>query len=494
MSENKVEITFSTEQQLALLGHAITTPKVLESMIAIGIPKKLFSDPNAQKIYGIMESFVSKHHRAPTVEELKSGELRRDEKRVVDSLLNTLDASVAKKDYIALETVYDDVVQWFTGGLIFNEFKELALIWNKKEQNLVKERIHELSNKLNHIERTGLSAYAKPSSDWFDEAIDYLDNIEGKLLFTGISFLDDSTSGIRPDDMLVITSRTGVGKTQVLNNIARSIAKTGKRIGHFALEAFKGEMELRILFQEVLRNYHADPNKPQLGTIDFRMWMAGQYPELKKYRPSKEQLKKDSDNILLLYKQTSKYTMKNLEKDMLSQANNVDLFIIDHLHYIDRDGKDENAAIQEAVQSIRDINLSLNKPVILAAHVRKQMERRKDRALIPEIEDIHGSSDTSKNSTIIFTLAQLFGIDEEKVPVKQLAGAGYGQPTIMKFVKDRISGSARTGYAAATFFTRGNYHKNYVLGELSNFDTEWRPVENRPVWAKNAIEMPKLKF
>src|ERR1700690_56405 len=486
------DITFSEDQQLALLGHAISTPRVLEAMVSIGIPKTLFSKASPQKVYGALEKFINTFHRCPTLTELKSGDLQRDEPLIVESTMKVIEQSQAKKDLISLPAIYDDIIRWYMGGLLVESITETANLWNKKNQDGAIAKIHDLSSKLNHITRHGLSASVQQSDKWLDISIARQKSMGSKLIQTGISFIDDALVGLRPDALLTMASRTGVGKTEILTCMALNIAAQGKRPAYFALEAGEAEIESRMRFPFVLKNYNADKSVPH-KSIDYVAWYNNQYPELEKYEPTKEQLADKLKNIWMLYKKSSHYGVKQLEKDIMSIVNDVDVIIIDHLHYLDKDGQDENTGLQNIIAKIRDINLAIDKPVILACHVRKSQDRRKERPLMSELDDLHGSSDISKVSTAVFTLSQMAEIDEGKAPVTQLLDGGYGKPTLFKFLKSREGGPSRTAFAGVGFYDKGVYKKEYVMGKLSSFDQIWSPIEatNAPLWAKNAIDIPK---
>ena len=486
------EITFSEDQQLALLGHAISTPRVLEAMVAIGIPKTLFSKASPQIVYGALEKFVNTFHRCPTLAELKSGDLQRDEPKIVESTMKVIEQSQAKKELIALPAIYDDIIRWYTGGILVQSLTETADLWNKKNQDGAITKIHDLSSRLNHITRNGLSATVRQSDQWLDVSIERQKSMGSKLIQTGISFIDDAMVGLRPDALLTIASRTGIGKTEALTCMALNIASQGKRPAYFALEAGEAEIESRMRYPFVLKNYNADKSISH-KSIDYVAWYNNQYPELAKYEPTKEQLANKLKNVWMLYKKSSHYGVKQLEKDIMSIVNDVDVIIIDHLHYLDKDGQDENTGLQNIIAKIRDINLAIDKPVILACHVRKNQDRRKDRPLISELDDLHGSSDISKVSTAVFTLSQMAEIEEDKAPVTQLLNGGYGKPTLFKFLKSREGGPSRTAYTGVGFYDKGTYKKEYVIGKLSSFDQNWSPIEkvNAPIWATNAIDIPK---
>ena len=63
------------------------------------------------------------------------------------------------------------------------------------------------------------------------------------------AYLDDRLRMILPHDLVIITARTGVGKTSCALDVAIANALNERRVGYFALEAEPVELERKIKFR-----------------------------------------------------------------------------------------------------------------------------------------------------------------------------------------------------------------------------------------------------
>lgn len=495
---NEQQFSFSKENQHALLGHVIqnqSTFDVLQHLELTRVVSKtendkgLLADANDNRILNCIVRFAEKFHRIPTLNELKGGEITQDEPLIVTKCLSAIDRAIEFSKTISMDTFYDDLVSMKLGQLLHSGLIETANIYNKKDIQGTVTKVQELAKMLEHIKSNGLTAMTKLSSEWYDLSFERQESTPPRLLYTGISFIDEALLGLAPDDLMVITTFTGFGKTQLMILMAYNIAAQGKRVKLFSLEAGKTEVELRIRFWKMLDNYY----KYEKGAVDYAAWKRGLLPELKKYEVDPAIIKKVLKNISITYKQTSQYTVEQLERDVMQCAKDVDIILIDHLHYIDKSAKkNETEALSEIVKRIRDINLAIDRPVVLAAHIKKSQEARRFKTVLPSTDDIYGSGDVSKTATVILTLAQTADMDPNQIPVDELRN--YGYPTMARYLKCRDHGPSRTSYTLVPFFTRGSYAQRYTIGRTIKSDTIWQPMtENKfPPWAKSAFEL-KIK-
>jgi replicative DNA helicase len=486
-------VSFSPEQQLALLGHLVNEQRVYDAAVHLGYKPEMLDEPNTQRIFGRLDEFARKFHRHPTLEELKIALAKGEgaDSKVTQASLRTLDLALTQAKTVGLETVFDDLVHLRVGSEFLTGMVDLESVWNKQMQDEAVAKLHNLSRKLDHMSSNGLTAMAKSSADWYDISIARREATPERLVYTGLSFLDEPMYGIRPDDLVIVTASTGVGKSQIMALMAWNMAAMGKKVKLFALEAAKGEMEARLQFAKIQENYYGS-NVSNGKPIDYVEWSRGLRPDLKLFEPKPEELKAVLANINITYKVNSRYTIETLERDILAVAKDVDIILVDHLHYIDKgDKKSETEALSDIVQRIRDVNLTIDRPIVLAAHVRKHTGPRRDLVLLPSIDDIHGSSDISKAATWIVALGQPNGVDEEKVPLQRLRQAAEGeggQPTFVRILKSRDGGGTRTSFTMVTYFKRGQYRKLYTVGRLAGSDTKWLPltdIRDRPTWAKS---------
>lgn len=273
----------------------------------------------------------------------------------------------------------------------------------------------------------------------------------------GIKFLDDATGGIWPHDLVLVGARTGRGKTALLTLVADTVARAGKRVHLFALEAEPSELELRKKFRDIARRSN------QKG-LRFRDWCRGAYEGWT--RAIEEEVIEEAqtkNRHLYVFYRTRSFTVDDLEAKILAIQGETDLIIIDHLHYIDTDDADDNHAQRRLAKRLRDVALAVGKPVIAAAHLRKS--DRRSGFVLPDLDDFHGSSDLTKIATKVLILGPAYG-HEPKLP--------WLRPTFLHIAKDRMEGGVTYYVARLDFDARTNrYLDDYVVGQLTDRDTKW---------------------
>lgn len=288
----------------------------------------------------------------------------------------------------------------------------------------------------------------------------------------GIDFLDDALFGIYRGDLVLIGGQTGVGKTQFACNLALNAATQGKKVFYFALEAEKREIELRLLFQRI--NTHHTFSEFIGGLVTKEL--CEQIQQALEIKPDF----KSTGDIKIFYK-TENFGPKDLERELLSNQIEADVFIIDHFHFLDHEySKSEQEEHKKALRLIRDTALSMGKPVILLAHMNKALA--KGGSIIPGNYDFYGTADLVNIATKVLTITGKipedlpFTIDEST------------SPTIIHISKNRMDGSVCRFFALTSFnYKKGNYNKGYYLGAMDNLSLLKRSDFKFPTWAKKAL-------
>jgi archaellum biogenesis ATPase FlaH len=304
-------------------------------------------------------------------------------------------------------------------------------------------------------------------------------NYEQDPVQFGIKFLDQALDGIFPNDLVLISSATGVGKTELATSIALHNCKKGKNVHYFALEAEGGEIIRRVKFKKLSeafymqREWSKEPQRPNFGK-----WLRGKQKNiLEKFEPEVEEIIiRDTETLHVRYRKQD-FTVKDFQIEAQMIQDKTDLIIVDHFHYLDPQTESEKDHFEKAMKFIRDTCLLTGKPIILLAHIRKQDRRFK--SLVPSIEDIHGTSNISKICTKAFTFSPAF---EDGPPINN----GL-YPTYFKIQKSRTGGDRNRLIAKLTFNSNQNkYLESYQLG-YSNFEgdtfTELEPLKY-PDWAE----------
>ncbi len=295
-----------------------------------------------------------------------------------------------------------------------------------------------------------------------------------------IEFLDRAFGGLFPTDLLLVGSETGVGKTEILCAIAAAIAQCGRRVRYFALEAYENEITDRLKYRELLRV--AFPALHRAGVEPYFDDYVNGHPVLQELLAPYEAevnalLKPTLDNLFVEYRM-SNFTVEDFVAIAEDTELDTDVFILDHLHYVDSPEDNENKGLTKILQSISDVAQRLGKAVLLAAHVRKNVDPRK-RRVIPRLEDFQGTSNIPKIVTKALMLAR---VPPDMVPPSMFP---YLRPTFMEVQKYRQDGG-RTGSLGVVEFNlkTGRYADTFQLGRIEGEKFEPIAIADWPHWAK----------
>jgi replicative DNA helicase len=277
--------------------------------------------------------------------------------------------------------------------------------------------------------------------------------------------------------LILIGARSGVGKTKLAADIAQANAADGKRVHYFALEAEPDELERRQKFSLLARRVNKEGGWSKHGKLRYAEWMAGDYENWCKDL----ELKIDAEESIkpgchTFYKDRD-FTPDDVEAKFLAIQHDTDLVVLDHLHYVDSDDPNENRSQKALIKLLRDLALSMGKPVIVVAHVRKS--DRKAPNLVPDLDDFHGSSDIAK----IATRAIMFARADDQPHAQP-----WLWPTYMHIPKDRLDGSLPYFPALMNFDARVHaYSDTFQIGRFKDRGQKFEllPEGKQPDWAKD---------
>lgn len=309
---------------------------------------------------------------------------------------------------------------------------------------------------------------------FIEESTDRKSRIDKNISY-GVSFLDDALDGIAHDDLIVYGAKTGAGKTQLAIQISISAAKKGKRVLLFALESTQFEVSRRMKFG-MLYKHLVDKYRREVG---YGEWNNGFIEEDENIKLTPEPWMANIDVVLRL----ENFGLIELEKYILAGQLVCDLIIIDHLHYLDLEGDNENREVKTAVKTIRAISQNIGKAIILISHIRKPSKF--DKMVWPTIDDFHGSSEISKIATHAFSMSsnevnlyQYGNNSREKVKSKT---------TVFTVLKNRNDANRVGKQASVSFdYSRRLYLPSYKLIEYSYEEEEFNEVDEMYFWAKHA--------
>ena len=296
-----------------------------------------------------------------------------------------------------------------------------------------------------------------PFSKGTREARDRFHQSAQEKIPTGVTFLDDYMSGLRRTDFWVIAAATGVGKTSLLTNIACNMVRAGRRVLFLALEAYEGEIQDRVRFRYIARrlppeqrvSYDVYYDNPPVVPSEVEEWAIAQ---------SNKQL-----DLLSVRTRIDKFDADELIKTIHhAGASRFDAVLLDHFHHVDPNpGVTEYEHQRALASAMESAAKNARVPVITAAHIRK----RQDTAIIPGLDDIHGSAELIRRVTGVVMVAKATDAEER----------GDDKPTYIRVLKRRAGGVQ--DFTALHYYdvTSNRYSQQYKL--MRPRDGEYKPVE-----------------
>ena len=208
-----------------------------------------------------------------------------------------------------------------------------------------------------------------------------------------IKILDDYLWWVLENELVVIGAGSGVWKTELSWQIAINNALKGKKVALLSLEWDKWEIVYRYIQKEInlkRKNNFIKGPEYRLNLTDVT------YEEDQVV----EMIPKELETNLFIFDK-SEIPNKNKLIDLIqNNYEDVDMFVIDHLHYLDY-WKEEASWLTDIVKAIKETTEIVKKPVILVSHLSRAYMNQKR---LPNKWDLHWSSNIEKNANTIILL------------------------------------------------------------------------------------------
>lgn len=227
-----------------------------------------------------------------------------------------------------------------------------------------------------------------------------------KGLSTGLEALDNSILGLQPANLILIGGRPSMGKTSLMLDMAMGVGKKHPVLV-VSLEMSFSELQERALCSVAKLNYHRIKSgfydsdvqrdldeaakvlkKQKLSVVDG-CWKF--YPEWFKDRHTKEH----PQNSLrpLIQRAVKEYGVR--------------VVFIDHLQFIRTEMyklDSESLRLHEITQSLHELTVELNIPIVLMSQLRRLDQERKLKDPTPSMDDIRNSGQVEEDSNVICLL------------------------------------------------------------------------------------------
>lgn len=244
------------------------------------------------------------------------------------------------------------------------------------------------------------------------ETIEYLEKIHDRDTHTtgvpsGLTELDDITSGWQKTDLIILAARPSQGKTALALTLARSAAMNPvkeERVGvaFFSLEMGAQQLVLRMLCSEAGVDMQS-ARKGKLKADDWRKVASG--------------IGKLNDAPIFI-DDTPGITPLELRAKCrrLKQTENIGLVIVDYLQLMEA-GKHLDSREREISmisRSLKALSKELNVPVIALSQLNRSLESRSEKHKRPMLSDLRESGAIEQDADLVLFIyrPETYGIEQ----------------------------------------------------------------------------------
>ncbi len=204
---------------------------------------------------------------------------------------------------------------------------------------------------------------------------------------SGISALDEVTSGLNKSDLIILAARPGMGKTSFALNISRNVAvQQHRKVAFFSLEMTREQLALRILSAESGVGSH----KLREGRQSQDEWTALADAATRLH------------NAPIYLDEAGNIKVTEM-KAKLRRMGNVGLVVIDYLQLMTGDNPNNRVQdIGEITRALKIMAKELGVPVILLSQLNRMAEGRKEHK--PMLSDLRDSGSIEQDADIVLML------------------------------------------------------------------------------------------
>ena len=206
---------------------------------------------------------------------------------------------------------------------------------------------------------------------------------------TGLTDLDEKTSGLQPSDMIVLAARPGMGKTSLALNIAEHVAvEGGLPVAVFSMEMPGTQLATRFL-SSVGR---IDQSKIRSGKLNDEEWQRLTYALGKLHEAP------------IFIDETPGLNPTDLRarcRRLHRQCGRLGLIVIDYLQLMTslKESDNRSAELSEISRSVKSLAKELHVPIIALSQLNRSLEQRPNKR--PVASDLRESGAIEQDADII---------------------------------------------------------------------------------------------
>ncbi len=208
-------------------------------------------------------------------------------------------------------------------------------------------------------------------------------------LETGYRYLDKVTSGLHPNELIIIAARPAMGKTAFALNLATNIAmNSGKAVALFTLEMPAEQLTMRMI--------------ASVGQIDSRKLTSGRFENSDWNRINEAISRLAETNIYIDDTPGISINEIRAKARRLASEGNLGIIIIDYLQLISVNSRfsgNRQQEIAEISRSLKTLAMELEIPIIALAQLSRSVDSRDDKR--PILSDLRESGSIEQDADIV---------------------------------------------------------------------------------------------
>ncbi|MQS45011.1 replicative DNA helicase [Companilactobacillus mishanensis] len=263
----------------------------------------------------------------------------------------------------------------------FDENEDLDSIIDASERDIM-----DVSENRSHQGFRKISDVVKSSFAEIDKLYDQKSDVTG--LSTGYKDLDAMTTGLHPDELIILAARPGVGKTAFALNLVENAAVKD----HATVAMFSLEMSAESLVNRMLCSTGSiDANALRTGQLDESQWNSlvvamGSLSTTNVYID-------DTPGVKMA-------EIRSKCRRLLKESGKLDMVVVDYLQLIEGTGQ-ENRQQEVSVisRNMKKLAKELHCPIIALSQLSRGVEARQDKR--PMLSDIRESGSIEQDADIV---------------------------------------------------------------------------------------------
>lgn len=269
---------------------------------------------------------------------------------------------------------------------------EIARLTAGKRVDMAEVRT-EVSQILSEIETGDAAATHEPTflydavSTYYDRTIRRANKEEEPGIPTGWCDFDNFFGGLHRGGLIIVAARPGVGKSDWLINLATNVAKSDKTVLFFTLEMNQDEVVNRMMAAATM----IENTRLNNGQLTDQNW--GAFTQASGRLADMRVAIDDQPDLtpLLMREKLTRF----------QRHSSIDLVCVDYLQLMAGDGRFEKRE-QEVAYISRQLKLiakSINAPVVCAAQLSREIERRAGNK--PQLSDLRESGAQEQDADMV---------------------------------------------------------------------------------------------